>query len=72
MQVMARIGDRLKELRGRRILTQRELQELSGVHYTTIAKLEQNQAEARPSTIRKLAAALGVTPEYLAGVEDGP
>ncbi len=72
MQVMARIGDRLKELRGRRILTQRELQELSGVHYTTIAKLEQNHAEARPSTIRKLAAALGVTPEYLAGVEDQP
>jgi transcriptional regulator with XRE-family HTH domain len=42
-----------------------ELGERSGVHYTTIARAENNREYIRhPSTIRKLAAALGVSAEY--------
>jgi transcriptional regulator with XRE-family HTH domain len=65
-------GGRLREMRERNILTQLELAELSGVHYTTISKLEHGTAVARPSTIRKLARSLGVTPQYLKGITDEP
>ncbi len=62
---------KLKELRQRRVLTLRELEEESGVSYNTIWRLENGYTEARPSTIRKLAAALGVEPEELIVVEAG-
>ena len=51
---------RLRELRRLRVLTLRELEEESGVSYNTIWRLESGRRQARPSTIRKLAAALGV------------
>jgi transcriptional regulator with XRE-family HTH domain len=51
---------RLKELRTLRALTLRELGHQSGVSYATIWRLENGHKEARPSTIRKLAHALGV------------
>ncbi len=51
---------KLKELRRRRVLTLRELEEKSGVSYNTIWRLENGYRQARPSTIRKLAAALEV------------
>lgn len=62
---------KLKELRRRRVLTLRELEEESGVSYNTIWRLENGHNDARPSTIRKLAAALGVKPEELVAVETG-
>jgi transcriptional regulator with XRE-family HTH domain len=62
---------KLKELRQRRVLTLREVEEESGVSYNTIWRLENGHTEARPSTIRKLAAALGVEPEELIVVEAG-
>ena len=52
--------DKLRELRRRRVLTLRELEEESGVSYNTIWRLENGYRQARPSTIRKLAAALEV------------
>ena len=60
---------KLKELRQRRVLTLRELEEESGVSYNTIWRLENGYTDARPSTIRKLAKALGVEPEDLIVVE---
>ena len=51
---------RLKHLRQLRALTLRELGEESGVSYATIWRIENGHKEARPSTIRKLARALGV------------
>jgi transcriptional regulator with XRE-family HTH domain len=62
---------KLKELRQRRVLTLRELEEESSVSYNTIWRLENGHTEARPSTIRKLAAALGVEPEELIVVVAG-
>jgi transcriptional regulator with XRE-family HTH domain len=60
---------KLRELRKRRVLTLRELEEVSGVSYNTIWRLENGFTQARPSTIRKLASALGVEAEELAGWE---
>jgi len=62
---------KLRELRRRRVLTLRELEQESGVSYNTIWRLENGYTAARPSTIRKLAAALGVEPEELIVVETG-
>jgi predicted transcriptional regulator len=57
--------DKLKELRRRRVLSMRELQELSGVSHNTIWRIESGRQGAHPRTIRKLAEALGVDPEEL-------
>ena len=62
---------RLRELRRQRVLSMRELEERSGVSYNTIWRLENGYTDARPSTIRKLAAALDVEPEELVAVETG-
>jgi transcriptional regulator with XRE-family HTH domain len=55
----------LKRIRNEYPLTVRELAEMSGVSYDTITKVENGHREARPSTIRKLARALGVQPGEL-------
>ena len=59
---------KLRELRQRRVLTLKELEERSGVAYNTIWRLENGRTGAQPRTIRKLAAALGVEPEALVKV----
>jgi transcriptional regulator with XRE-family HTH domain len=60
---------KLKEIRERRLLTQAELATRSGVAETTINRLENARHEARFSTIKKLAVALGVEPEALMGTD---
>jgi len=55
--------DRLAELRERHALTLRELAEMSGVAADTINQIELGHRKARPSTLRKLARALGVKVE---------
>jgi transcriptional regulator with XRE-family HTH domain len=52
----------LRRLRDRALLTQEELAARAGVARSTLVKLERLEAKARPSTIRKLAEALGCTP----------
>ncbi len=63
--------DKLRELRRLRVLTLRELEEESGVSYNTIWRLENGYRQARPSTIRKLAAALGVEASELVVAGEG-
>ena len=63
------IGDRLRDLRKRRLLTQEQLAERSSVGIATIVRVERNQVEPRGSTIRKLAEALSVEPEELVKTE---
>ncbi len=63
------IGDRLRDLRKRSLLTQRELADKSGVGVTTIIRIERNQVEPHGRTIRKLAEALAVAPEELVKTE---
>jgi len=55
----------LRHLRESRFFTQQELADRAGIHRVTIANLESGREEARFSTIRKLAAALGVEPAAL-------
>jgi transcriptional regulator with XRE-family HTH domain len=70
--------DRLAELRERRALTLRELSEMSGVAADTINQIELGHRRPRPSTLRKLARALGVDVEEfyaepaLAGKAEAP
>jgi DNA-binding XRE family transcriptional regulator len=59
------IGDKLREVRKRTLLTQQELADKSGVGVTTIVRIERNQVEPHARTIRKLAAGLGVDPKEL-------
>jgi transcriptional regulator with XRE-family HTH domain len=63
--------EKLKELRKRRVLTLRELEERSGVAYNTIWRLENGRNQAHPRTLRKLAAALSVDPEELVKIGNG-
>jgi len=58
-------GDRLREIRVSKPLTLRGLEEVSGVSYDRISKLEVHGGSARASTIHKLAAALNVDPSEL-------
>ena len=51
--------------RRRQGLTQRQLGELAGVAHTTVQRLESLNRGAYPQTLRKLATALGVSPEEL-------
>lgn len=60
---------RLRELRRERVLSMRELEEVSGVSYNTIWRLETGKTGAQPRTIRKIAKALGVEPSELVKVE---
>lgn len=51
----------LRKLRRARGLTQQELGKLAGVTQHTVSELENGKQEPHPSTIRKLASALGVS-----------
>jgi transcriptional regulator with XRE-family HTH domain len=54
------IGQRLKEERQLRGWSQRDLARETGVNTDTISGIETGQHEPRPSTLRKLAAGLGL------------
>jgi transcriptional regulator with XRE-family HTH domain len=58
---------RLKAARESKLLTQRELAGRAGISQVTIARIETGSGMAQLSTVRKLAAALGVEPMELVG-----
>ena len=62
----------LKEWWERRGLTQRQLSELSRVHQVSIHRIETGQLDPQLSTLRKLCAALRITPNQLLGVAIKP
>lgn len=62
-------GSKMRALRESKFLTQAELAELSGATESTINRIENGLQQPRISTIRKIAAALGVEPGEL--VEGG-
>ena len=55
----------LRVYRDRKALTQQELAEAAGLTRPNLARLEAGRQAAIPSTVRKLASALGVEPEDL-------
>jgi transcriptional regulator with XRE-family HTH domain len=65
MEAVVYVGDNVRELRTLSALTQEELADRAGITATALSRIERNEAEPRPSTLRKLAAALGVEPREL-------
>ncbi len=55
----------LAQARDQRFVTQVELEEMAGVPQATISSLERGRRGAQRGTIRKLAKALGATPQEL-------
>ncbi len=60
----------LRELRRRRLLTQKELADRLGVRYQTVQLWESGQRYPRPSAQRRLCDVLEVTPEELLAALD--
>ena len=57
---------KLRQIREARALSLRELEELSGISYNTIWRIEDGRRKrTHPRTVRKLAQALGVEPTEL-------
>lgn len=59
------MGERVRARRGELAYSQRDLQRESGVSGDVIVKLEHDSRSFRPSTIRRVAEALGVSAEWL-------
>ena len=55
----------LRYLREVKALSRKDLAELATVNQSTIYRAEHGDTRLRPSTIRKLAQALGVSPDQL-------
>jgi DNA-binding XRE family transcriptional regulator len=67
------LGDRIREARKRRGVSQRDLAQSSGVSVSLIRKVEQGERnDTRMPTLRKLAVALGVTTTTLLGDPPAP
>jgi DNA-binding XRE family transcriptional regulator len=65
-------GQRVRELRAREGLSQDGLAHASGIHLTSIGRIERGGREPRLTTIQKLARGLGVEPgELTNGLDDG-
>jgi len=67
------VGDRIRYLRTRRVLTLQELAAKAGMpRWQTVWEIETGKSRPRPSTLRKIAAALGVEPADLLPADGGP
>ena len=65
--------EKLKTERTRAALSFRALGNLSGVSYVTLQRIEAGLAKAHPSTIKKIADALGIKPvELMSESENAP
>lgn len=65
MDTLKHFGDKVRELRTKRGLSQEQLAELSGLHRTYISSLELGKRNVSLVNIYTLAKALGVTPDKL-------
>ena len=68
---LAGFAERLRTLRKQKNLSQTELGQQAGLHYTHIGRFERGLSRPGGDTLKRLADALGVTGDYLLdGVED--
>lgn len=68
---MKQLGDRVRELREGRNMTQTELSEMLGMKtYTTVSKWEKNENFPKGKDLKKLAEIFDVTSDYLLGLTD--
>ncbi len=64
------LGERLKELRDERGLTQRELAKLLDINSVTYLHYEKGQREPPLALLAEFAAFYGVSVDYLLGLKD--
>lgn len=64
------LGQRIKDSRKKKKLTQKELAEMIGAKHNSVSNWENDQNRPDPDTIETLCWALGVTPNYLLTGED--
>jgi transcriptional regulator with XRE-family HTH domain len=67
MESVVYIGENLKRARYHAGYTQQELADKAGTTQTTVARIERDAVEPEITTIRKLAATLGVSIAQLLG-----
>lgn len=65
MDELKKFGEKVRELRIKKGLSQEELAEISGLHRTYISSLELGKRNVSLVNIYALAKALGVTPDKL-------
>jgi transcriptional regulator with XRE-family HTH domain len=65
MPIMVHIGDRLKEIRQRKLMSQRDLAEKAGLSQNAVVQIENNRTEPHYRTLRKLVEALDIDPSDL-------
>ena len=59
--IQARFGEKLREARSRRAITQETLADLSGLHRTYVSSVERGERNVSIQTIARFAEALGIT-----------
>ena len=64
-ETLGGFAQRLRELRKNKNLSQTELGQLAGLHYTHIGRFERGTSRPSGDTLKRLADALGVTSDYL-------
>ena len=64
-EILDSFAQRLRELRKQKNLSQTELGQLAGLHYTHIGRFERGASRSSGGTLKRLADALGVTSDYL-------
>lgn len=62
---MSNLGDRIKDLRKQKNLSQSELADKVGISYAQIGRYETKGAQPPAETLKKIADALGVSPDFL-------
>lgn len=66
---MVEFGEKLRELRKEKNLTQKQLASLIGVRHSVISLYELGDRIPSPEVIKKLSVNLHVTSDYLLGIE---
>jgi len=67
---MKTFGERLKELRDSKNVTQKQLGDYLNLRNTTISNWEQDKGEPPYETLKKLCIYFEVSADYLLGLED--
>ena len=70
MAIMVHIGDRLKAIRQRKLMSQRDLAEKAGISQNALVQIENDRTEPHYRTLRKLVEALEVDPSDLIGGDE--
>ena len=65
MRLNVMIGEKIRELRTQKGLSQEELGKKMDVHYTHIGRYERNQSTPSVEALKKLAQIFGVSTDYL-------